>query len=482
VTTKEARSGKGRLVLAAASTLLVGALLCSAAEAQPPPAGDVNFSVSSLFPKYSPNIHDYVVRCNDAPVTVTVHASTGWEVSISGGSFHTGDFSEVVPLSSGRGFTVTVRDTAGTQLYRYYARCLPNDFPEYTFTRYGPVAPKYFSVDPRGSSAHYAVIFDDHGVPIWWYHGSAWDTRVLPSGKLLWNASGWGTHRLTGGLITNLGAVGHPADSHDLQFTSNGDHLVGSYVKRQHVDTSAYGGSSDADVIDAELQEVSPSGNLVWDWKSQAHISLAETGRWWSTQTQQPYDILHWNSIAPAGDSVIASFRRLDAVYKIKKSTGTIAWKLGGTKTSRSLTVKNDTFGYTFGGQHDARLLPDGTLTVFDNRTGLGQAPRAVRYRIDPQARTATLLESIRDPAVPASGCCGSARRLYNGDWLIDWGWPGATVPASGIGGYKANGERTFRLIFNSKFSYRAEPVPQDVLTRQDLRQAMNAMCSSGCG
>ncbi len=54
-----------------------------------------------------------------------------------------------------------------------------------------------------------------------------------------------------------------------------------SGILQDHVDTTAYGGSSDATVKQAELQEVSPSGQLVWDWKTQDHISLAETGRWW---------------------------------------------------------------------------------------------------------------------------------------------------------------------------------------------------------
>ena len=65
---------------------------------------------------------------------------------------------------------------------------------------------------------------------------------------------------------------------------------------------------------------------------------------------------------------------------------------------------------------------------MFDNRTHIGgeggQPPRAVRYRIDEQAGTATLLESISDPVVPESMCCGTARRLTNGHWLIDWGTP----------------------------------------------------------
>ena len=122
---------------------------------------------------------------------------------------------------------------------------------------------------------------------------------------------------------------------------------------------------------------------------------------------------------------MIASFRHLDAVYKIEKSTGRIVWKLGGTRTPERLEVGNDPHDYTFGAQHDARLLPDGTVTVFDNRTYLRhERPRAVRFRINEQAGTATLVQSITDPAVSRSGCCGSARRLANGDWLIGWGGP----------------------------------------------------------
>ena len=140
----------------------------------------------------------------------------------------------------------------------------------------------------------------------------------------------------------------------------------------------------------AELQEVSSDGHLLWDWRSQDHISLAETGRWWpfvikNGSTNGYYDLVHWNSIEPDGKSVIASFRHLDAVYRIRKSNGAIAWKLGGTTTPQSLEVRGDPESYTFGGQHDARVLADGTLSVFDNRTGLGpQAPGgALRDRPD---------------------------------------------------------------------------------------------------
>ncbi len=447
----------------------------------------MSISVPSLFPKFKPTIHDYVVRCHDGPVNVSAHAASGWEVAIAGHPFRRGDFTQTVPLGEGRSFTVAARRIGQTQDSRYFVRCLPDTFPTYTFTRQAPVSPQYFAVDQAraGELRQYGIIFDDHGVPVWWIQGPIRDPRVLPGGNLQWydRAVGkWQLRRFNGSLIRVLDSVGNPANDHDLQILGNGDALFGAYVTQSHVDTSAYGGSSDADVINAELQQVSPQGNLLWDWKSQDHIGLAATGRYWPKAVNDPapggYDIVHWNSIEADGNSVIASFRQLDAVYKINKTTGSIIWKLGGTTTPKSLTVQGDPRSYTFGAQHDARVLPDGTVSVFDNRSDLGQGekkPRMARYSINQQAGTARLVQSISDPNVAASGCCGSARRVGNGHWLIDWG--GFTKQGGNpIGGYQADGDRTFLLQFDRTFSYRAEPVPVGAVSAQDLRQAMNAM------
>ncbi len=285
------RGWQRRLALVTSLALAIAGLLgAGAAAGAPPLSGQVSFSSApSLFPKFRTTVHDYVVRCNDAPVTVDGHASGGWQAAIGNHPFRSGDFSQVVPLGSGRAFVITVREGGGSQLYRYHVRCLPGNFPKYTFTRYGPVSPKFFSVDRAWAPkpTRYGMIFDDHGVPIWWIHRPTQDTRVLPDGNVLWNnhaftPSRWEIHRLDGSLVRSLDAVGTPADSHDLQFAANGDHLVGSNVRQQHVDTSAYGGSSDATVINTELQQVSPDGQLVWGWKSQDHIALGESGRHWA--------------------------------------------------------------------------------------------------------------------------------------------------------------------------------------------------------
>ena len=81
-------------------------------------------------------------------MTVQGHASGGWEAAIGNNPFRSGDFSRWCRWAPGGAFTITVRQAGRPQLYRYHVRCLPNDFPTYTFTRYGPVSPQYFSVDP----------------------------------------------------------------------------------------------------------------------------------------------------------------------------------------------------------------------------------------------------------------------------------------------------------------------------------------------
>ncbi len=254
-----------RLALVATAALAIAGLFGARAQAAPPP-NQVSFRAQTLFPKFGPNITDYVVRCKNGPVTVNADTSGGWEAAIGKNPFRSGRFSQQVPLGAGRSFTITVRDAGRTQLYRYYVRCLPNNFPNYTYTRYGPVSPQYFSVDRSFTSnaLRYSIIFDNHGVPIWWKHTPAWGTRVLPNGSILWFDSAfsqgrWATHRVNGSFVRAMFGVGRGGDAHDLQLTANGNHMIGAYVRQGNVDTSAYGGSRNATVINTELQEVSPN-------------------------------------------------------------------------------------------------------------------------------------------------------------------------------------------------------------------------------
>ena len=111
---------------------------------------------------------------------------------------------------------------------------------------------------------------------------------------------------------------------------------------------------------------------------------------------EHPVDRVHLNSIEPAGDRVIVSLRNTDGVYGIDRATGEIVWKLGGQETPESLRVIGDYYEYPSGAQHDARVLPDGTISVFDNRSGLDQPPRVTRWRIDEEKMTANAGRGLR--------------------------------------------------------------------------------------
>ena len=168
------------------------------------------------------------------------------------------------------------------------------------------------------------------------------------------------------------------------------------------------------------------------------------------------------------GTGFILSFRHLDAVYDIDQASGNILWKLGGSATPQSLRIVNDpvfTSGGGFGGQHDAQLQADGTLTLYDDRDQPRPCPRAVRYRIDTQTHTATMLEQLSDPAVaPSSPFGGSIRSLAGGDWVIGWGG----TPA--FGEYTSTGTRVFLVQFAPGTAiYRALPVPYGQLSPATL-------------
>ena len=135
-----------------------------------------------------------------------------------------------------------------------------------------------------------------------------------------------------------------------------------------------------------------------------------------------------------------------------------------------SLTVLNDpvvTAGGSFRGQHDARVLSDGTVTVHDN--GFHPTPSGRRARSampSTQTRRPRRLSSRRTIPGPFATpvCCGSARKLAGGNWLMSWGSTGVITELS------PSGSRVFKLTFDDElFSYRvpsravrdAQPAPR---------------------
>jgi hypothetical protein len=429
--------------------------------------------------RFSLEQHQYASRCVAGGTRIEVRAARGWLAAIGNQELRAGRRTKKVAARPGKRTRVRLARRGSERVRSYDVRCLPKDFPEYTFHRRRAGGPRWFSIQLGHG---YTAIFDRAGVPVWWLQagGEPDNAQVLPDGTFAFApvdlaAAQTGDYeiRTLGGrlLRTVRGAPGSITDIHDIQLLPNGNYLIGSQVQYD-ADTTAFGGSAAAPVIGIEIQELTPEGRLVWHWDSRDHIGLAETGRWWDSHNldDEPYDIVHWNALSARGHFVYLSFRHLDAVYKVDRRTGDIVWKLGGTPTADSLDVAGDpNAADPLGGQHDVRILPDGTITVHDNRTGMAaDRPRAVHYRIDQHARRAKLIESFSDSRVPVSGCCGSVRMLDSGGWLVSWG----SSPL--IAGYGADGARLFDLRLAEGFSYRAIPVPRGAAGADDLRRGMD--------
>ena len=441
----------------------------------------------SLSPAFDPAVHDYVSRCGKGHALRLRVRARGGRAAIDGGRFRRGAFGKRIEIRAGQAAVVASR--SGGRTTRYHVRCLPADYPKYTASRSGRTQASHYLVSPDGPGAsNYPTIFDRNGVPVWWHPAdtAAFDFKFLPNGNVAWSRYysgdqiGWRKtaayeeHTLTGRRVRLLKALGNPTDIHDLQVLANGNYLALIYKQRNHVDLSSVGGPSDAPVFDGEIQEITPRGRRVFRWNTKDHIALEESrglGPMPVIELQdgrKVYDPVHVNSVEPNGKELIVSMRQSSAVYGINRKSGAVRWKLGGTERPESMTFVDDDRA-AFGGQHDARLQPDGTLTIYDNSVGRNAPPRGVRYRIDRSAKTATLLDQITDPDVTTSFFAGGTRRLPGGNFAISWG--GTPV----LGEYRPSGEQVFALEFPEDFfSYRIIPIARGQLRTATLRRAMN--------
>ena len=219
---------------------------------------------------------------------------------------------------------------------------------------------------------------------------------------------------------------GGDADLHDFELLDNGNALLLAY-RRRRVDLSAYGGATDAIVYDPIIAERTPDGETVWLWDGSEHLDLddvppANVELKLRAQPPAVADYAHPNSLEVFDDGdVLLSVRNYDCIHRIDRASGDIVWTLGGVHCAdNEFAVIGDPYD-GFSHQHDATLLDNGNILLFDNGN-LHDPPRsrAVEYRIDEQARTAELVWSHDDGRY--TGYFGSAERLENGNTLISWG------------------------------------------------------------
>lgn len=309
---------------------------------------------------------------------------------------------------------------------------------------------------------------------------------------------------------------GKVQQSHDVARLPNGNTLVMSRLPRVVPEIS------DEPIVDQAFYEVTPGGELAWQWLSADHVDefyLPDKARdllLSNRMRPRRTGFLALNNMAPIGpnkwfdegderfhpDNIMTCSRDANFVAIIAKSDGGVVWQMGPDYPAAYDFSKRSFLGDlpkpvdSISGQHDAHVIPAdlpgaGNILLFDNQGTGGFPPVYLELfqgsrvlEIDPMSK-----EIVWQYDGLASGGqlwdfmsfhMSSARRLPNGNTLIceaDYGRLFQVTPEReivweyviphfereiepGFGG-KPN---AFTSVFfgDRNWCYRAQPVPYD--------------------
>jgi len=359
---------------------------------------------------------------------------------------------------------------------------LPQNIPHYTVSQTSPdngegdifVAPFYWT---KGTVGSYLLILNGQGQIVYYQSmaddSAGFDFKVQPNGLLSYFDQKDSTFYLMNSHYQVVGSYqagdGYVADEHDLQILPNGDVLLMAYDAESvdmsklvlgtlNMSTIVPDLKVNATVTGLVIQELDPSMNVIFEWRSWDHFSFLDS---YISLADQNVDLVHGNSLALANDgNLLLSSRDQSEITKINLQTGDIIWRLGG-KANMFQFINGQPFAY----QHDVRQLPDGDITVFDNQ-GTEQAPapsQSLEYRLDETKKTATQVWSFTHIPPVFAQFMGDTQRLSDGNTFIDWGAPSqaAGYAYDSMTEVAPDGSILFDLSFDQPYaSYRALRFP----------------------
>ncbi len=315
----------------------------------------------------------------------------------------------------------------------------------------------------RDATRHYIIAFDDRGRIRWYRYlpGIGAYGEQLPNGNYItFVGSTTGYQRNEGYFVelspagTEVGRYQAPlpqfyTDNHELLLTpAPGGGFMTHYFSYdiRVTDTSQFfaGGRTDTNLAGHQLRRYKPNGELDFLWDAWDHFRIDD----WIEEpavdrTLQDGDFDHPNSLTFDLDgNYIVSWRNMAEVTKIDSRTGAIIYRFGGN--NNEFRILNDPLyvepppparPFAFCGQHSVQVLSNGNLLMFDN--GLRHRPRqsrAVEYRLDVAARTATMVWEFRHNPPLYTPFTGNVDRLPNGNTIVGFAFIGDVVEVDPAG------------------------------------------------
>ncbi len=215
---------------------------------------------------------------------------------------------------------------------------------------------------------------------------------------------------------------GLTADLHDFHLEANDTALITAFNPIR-CNLTAIHGPQDAAVNDSLFQEIDLRTGLVRrQWDSIDHVALESSySTPYGASDEWPFDFFHANSLDPEpGGEMLISARNTWALYQVNEETGEVVAEAGGKHS----TIKMGS-GTLTAFQHDATLLPNGLISVFDN----GGVPivhpqsRGILVALNQKTGTETLVSEFEHPGTALkAGSQGNVQLLASGNLFIGWG------------------------------------------------------------
>lgn len=213
---------------------------------------------------------------------------------------------------------------------------------------------------------------------------------------------------------------GYQADLHEFQITPQQSAFITSYTAIR-CNLSSVGGSSDGVLADTLMQEIDlRTGLVMYEWHSVDHVPLKDS--YVSARPGDvafPFDFFHINAIDVERDgSYLVDARNTWAAYDVDPVTGRVRYAIGGRHSSFTMEPGSRTAW-----QHDARQLPNGDISFFDNGASPQVHPqsRVIVLALDYTTRTARLVSSFVHPTPLVAGSQGNFEPAADGDWITGW-------------------------------------------------------------
>ena len=348
---------------------------------------------------------------------------------------------------------------------------IPDDFPEITVNvddnpTPGMIFLSNFPLEGGVNYTPYLMILKEDGSPFFFRKMDAnlnLDFKLQPNG--LYTYFDFDKKKFYG-MDTNFIVVdsfacseNYTGDEHELRILENGNYLLlANDIRQINMAQIVPGGKPNAKVIGFVIQEITPDGEVVFEWNTFDHFEITDATEGIDL-TGFMVDYVHCNSIEVDYDgNLLLSSRYLDEITKIDRNTGNIIWRMGGKmcKNNEFRFINDSTadfFGFSH--QHAIRRLPNGNITLMDNGNLKNpQFSRAVEYQLDEENKTATLVWQFRHSPDIYDNSMGYVQRLDNGNTLIGWGENENAVAATEV---TPEGETVYEVSLPPKqYSYRA--------------------------